>query len=73
MDVSMKERKRFFLNGGISGAYISGISIQGSVEKWLYESQRHFVNVESKLTLSYVRPLSELSQKAHAFENQAIL
>jgi hypothetical protein len=73
MDVSMKERKRFFLNGGISGAYISGVSIQGSVEKWLYESQRHFVNVESKLTLSYVRPpVSDNSEEYAEINNIAI-
>ena len=44
------------MNGGIGGAYLSGITSQISLEKWIYETEKHFVNLETKFTLSYARP-----------------
>lgn|GEM_PF-703934 len=56
MDVKIKDRERFYLKGGNGGAYLSGVSVQGSMEKWIYETERHFLNLETKLTVSYVKP-----------------
>jgi hypothetical protein len=56
MDVRIKDRERFYLKGGNGGAYLSGVSVQGAIEKWIYETERHFINLETKLTVSYVKP-----------------
>jgi len=55
VDVTLSGRERFYMDGGLGGSYISGITSQLSIEKWVYESPRHFVNAEAKLTASYAR------------------
>lgn len=56
VDDTLNGRERFYMNGGIGGAYVCGITSQIALEKWVYETSRHFVNVETKFTLSYARP-----------------
>jgi hypothetical protein len=59
IDTTLSGRERFYMDGGIGGSYISGITSQLSLEKWIYETDAMFVNVETKLTLSYARvPIS---------------
>lgn len=59
VDATFQGKDRFFMNGGIGGSYFSGISVQYSMEKWFWESAKHFGSIEGKLTVSYARtPIS---------------
>jgi len=73
MDVTLDGRERFYVDGGIGGAYLSGISAQVAVEKWLWKNDTHFVNFETKFTASYLRPPVSLDQSEFATLNNFAL
>jgi len=63
-DVTLTGRERFWNKGGISGAYISGLAIQASFERWVYETNRHIITSEIKLSSGYARiPISNNSNE----------
>lgn len=66
MDTTLRDRDRFYMDGGIGGAYLSGLAVQGSMEKWIKEWDNHFISFETKLTLSYVRPPVSESRNEYA-------
>ena len=49
-DVTLTGKERFWNDGGISGAYISGLALQLSLEKWLYQTKRYVFSSEMKLS-----------------------
>ena len=59
VDMTLQGRDRFWNDGGISGAYLSGLAIQHAIETWVYETSHHVVAIEGKLTAAYARiPIS---------------
>jgi hypothetical protein len=58
MDVTIKGRDRF-IRKGFKGHYLTGPAFQLNVERILWESDRHFVSLDSKFTAAYAEiPIS---------------
>lgn len=53
-DITLQGRERFHTKG-LSGHFLTGPSIQFNYERYLYETSKHFLSMDTKLTLSYAR------------------
>lgn len=72
-DVTLEGRDRFWNDGGIGGTYLSGIGAQVALERRLIENDRHFLSVESKLTVAYARiPISDDGEEYADVPNVAL-
>ena len=63
-DVTLTGKERFWNKGGISGAYISGLALQLSLERWFYQTKRYVFSSEIKFSTGYARiPISKNSNE----------
>ena len=54
MDVTFDGRDRFYMDGGIRGAYLSGVVAQVSLEKWIKTFEKRFyLSKQNLLHLMY--------------------
>lgn len=71
-DVTIAGREQFFNEGGVNGTYLSGITAQVALERWLWESDRFFISAETKFTASYARvPISPSGNEYADTQNYA--
>ena len=73
-DVIVDDRERFYLKGGIGGAYIAGIASQVGLEYRFLRTKHHFMSLDSKLSLAYMArlPISEDSDEYASGVNVAL-
>lgn len=64
-DVTLEGRNRFWMDGGVGGAYLAGASTQFTIGSWAYETKGHFITTEGKITLSYAR--APISSNQHEY------